>query len=185
MEPLDFVDPRLPVCAVKRDVNVAADCGCPVGFSCALAPCCRSHRQWVLFSHRQRALQSALAERRARERCIRLWELVARDFEELPSRRRPNRGKFRALLSSAKSVFLMPAGLDALGELPFAALWRGMLHLRDSRLPFRFQAWLRSQQLSRDREVVAEREQRHGACACLVFLCIRCGLARLSLCARR
>ena len=156
----------------QRDVSFAADCGCPVGFACSLAPCCQSHRRWVLFSHRQRALQTALAERRARERCIQLWERVARDFEELPSRRRPNRGNFRLLLSAGKSVFLMPAEVDALEKLPFAALWRGMLHLRDPRLPFRFQAWLRSQQLSRDREVVAGREQRHGVCACLVLLCI-------------
>ena len=89
---------------------------------------------------------------------------------------------------------LSAAELDALERLPFAALWRGMLHLRDQRAAFLFQVWLRSQQLARDREVVAGREQRHGACACLVFLRIRCGLAallgaerlaRVSLCARR
>ena len=144
LAPLDLVDPRLHVCAVMRDVSFAADNGCPVAHSCALAPCCQEHRRWILFRQRQRALRSYMAERCLRQRCVRLWDRVECDFEALPSKRRPPRRTFQRVLSAARGASLCPGELDALERLSFHALWRGMLHLRDPRAAFLFQAWVRS-----------------------------------------
>ena len=57
LEPLAFVDPDEPVCAVKRSVDAGGDCRTGSALPCELTPCCQRHREFRL-SQRECKLNS-------------------------------------------------------------------------------------------------------------------------------
>ena len=87
LEPLAFVDPGGPVCAVKRSVDAGKDCVVGSALPCGLAPCCPRHRGFRLF---QRGASSTVCAPRLFVWTARLrLEGVVGRFEALPAIQRP------------------------------------------------------------------------------------------------
>ena len=169
MEPAALVSPCSGVCAWKRSLRVAGDCGCGAACGCTLEPCCQEHRRYALFRKEQRRRCSADTGRLQERRCA-FWARLEHEFDALPSRKRPPRATFARALQVARDVALDVAELEALEELSFAAVWRGLLKLRaGARDAFWYREWVRATQLAHDRVVAAGRELRWGASFGQVF----------------